>query len=69
MHGLVQAQGVVLHGAGRLERQERIVAAAGGIQWLAAMTWMHSYGAYAVMLQDEFGWSMSVISLAFALTS
>lgn len=45
-----------------------IVAACGGIQWLAAMTWMHSYGAYAVMLQEEFGWSMSVLSLAFALT-
>lgn len=45
-----------------------IVAACAGIQWLAAMTWMHSYGAYAVMLQEEFGWSMSVLSLAFALT-
>lgn len=45
-----------------------IVAACGGVQWLAAMTWMHSYGAYAVMLQEEFGWSMSVLSLAFALT-
>jgi MFS family permease len=45
-----------------------IVAAAAGIQWLAAMTWMHSYGAYAVELQEEFGWSMTVISAAFALT-
>lgn len=45
-----------------------IVAACAGIQWLAAMTWMHSYGAYAVMLRDEFDWSMSIISLAFALT-
>ncbi len=45
-----------------------IVAACGGIQWLAAMTWMHSYGAYTVLLQEEFGWSMSVLSLAFALT-
>ncbi|MEE4282561.1 MAG: MFS transporter [Pseudomonadales bacterium] len=45
-----------------------IVAACAGIQWLAAMTWMHSYGAYAVMLRDEFGWSMSILSLAFALT-
>lgn len=45
-----------------------IVAACGGVQWLAAMTWMHSYGAYAVMLQDEFGWSMTVLSAAFALT-
>ncbi len=45
-----------------------IVAACTGIQWLAAMTWMHSYGAYAVMMQDEFGWSMTVLSAAFALT-
>ena len=45
-----------------------IVAACAGVQWLAAFTWMHSYGAYVVMMQDEFGWSMSVLSLAFALT-
>ncbi len=45
-----------------------IVAACSGVQWLAAMTWMHSYGAYAVLMQEEFGWSMSVLSLAFALT-
>jgi len=29
---------------------------------------MHSYGAYVVMMQDEFGWSMSLLSIAFALT-
>lgn len=45
-----------------------LVAAATGIQWLAAMTWMHSYGAYTTLLQAEFGWSMSVLSAAFALT-
>lgn len=45
-----------------------IVFAATGIQWLGAMTWMHSYGAYALLLQEDFGWSMSIISLAFALT-
>ncbi len=45
-----------------------IVLACSGVQWLAAMTWMHSYGAYTVMLKEEFGWSMSVLSLAFALT-
>ena len=31
-------------------------------------TWMHSYGGYALKLQEDFGWSMSVLSLAFALT-
>ena len=45
-----------------------IVLACAGVQWLAAMTWMHSYGAYTLHLQAEFGWSMSVLSLAFALT-
>ncbi len=45
-----------------------IVAACGGVQWLAAFTWMHSYGAYVVLMQEEFGWSMSLLSLAFALT-
>ena len=39
-----------------------------GIQGLAAVTWMHSYGAYTLHLQEEFGWSMSVLSLAFAIT-
>ena len=29
---------------------------------------MRSYGAYALHLQEEFGWSMSILSLAFALT-
>ena len=45
-----------------------IVAACAGVQWLAALTWMHSYGGYALKLQEDFGWSMSVLSLAFALT-
>ena len=39
-----------------------------GIQGLAAVTWMHSYGAYTLHLQEEFGWSMSILSLAFAIT-
>jgi MFS family permease len=29
---------------------------------------MHSYGGYTLHLQEEFGWSMSILSLAFALT-
>ena len=34
-----------------------IVGASGGIQWLAGMLWMQSYGAYMVLLQEDFGWS------------
>ncbi|MAI55995.1 MAG: hypothetical protein CMP93_01965 [Gammaproteobacteria bacterium] len=45
-----------------------IVLACVGIQGLAAVTWMHSYGAYTLHLQEEFGWSMSILSLAFAIT-
>ena len=45
-----------------------IVLAGAGVQWLGAVTWMHSYGAYTTLLQADFGWSMSVLSLAFALT-
>lgn len=45
-----------------------IVGAAGGLQLLAGLLWMHSYGAYVVLLQDEFGWSKTVMAGAFALT-
>ena len=45
-----------------------IVAAAGGLQMLAGMLWMQSYGAYVVFLQAEFGWSKTLIAAAFALT-
>lgn len=45
-----------------------IVLAGGGIQWLGAMLWAQSTGAYMVLLQDEFGWSSTIVSLAFALT-
>jgi MFS family permease len=45
-----------------------IVLAGGGIQLLSGLLWAHSTGAYMVLLQDEFGWSSTVISAAFALT-
>jgi len=45
-----------------------IVASAGGVQWLAAVLWMQSYGAYMVFLVDEFGWSKALVAGAFALT-
>ena len=45
-----------------------IVAAACGVQWLAGTLWVHSYGAYTVLLHEEFGWSMTALSVAFALT-
>jgi sugar phosphate permease len=45
-----------------------IVGAAGGIQMLSGMLWMQSYGAYVVLLQEDFGWSKTVVAGAFALT-
>ena len=45
-----------------------IVLSASGIQWLAAVLWMQSYGAYVVLLQEEFGWSKTLLAGAFALT-
>lgn len=45
-----------------------IVVSASGVQWLAGMLWMQSYGAYMVLLQDEFGWSKALVAGAFALT-
>lgn len=32
------------------------------------MLWMHSYGAYMVLLQQDFGWSKALVAGAFALT-
>ena len=45
-----------------------IVGAAGGIQMLSGLLWMQSYGAYVVLLQEDFGWSKTVVAGAFALT-
>ncbi len=44
-----------------------VVAAALSIQWLASVLWMNSYGVYTIKLQEEFGWSMTVLAGAFAM--
>ena len=44
-----------------------IVAACLTIQWLASVLWMNSYGVYTIKLQEEFGWSMTVLAGAFAM--
>jgi MFS family permease len=59
--GVLRPQGRVFYGWW-------IVAAAGGIQYLASLLLMQSYGAYAVLLEDEFGWSKTVLAGAFAMT-
>ncbi len=44
-----------------------IVLSASGVQWLAAVLWMQSYGAYMVVLVEDFGWSKALVAGAFAL--
>lgn len=68
MFGVTQRVDEVLRPGGRLFYGWYIVASAGGIQWLAAVLWVQSYGAYVVLLQDEFGWSKTLVAGAFALT-
>ena len=58
---IVRPQGKVFYGWW-------IVAASSGVQWLASVLWMQSYGAYMVLLQQDFGWSKALVAGAFALT-
>lgn len=45
-----------------------IALATGGIHLLSSLLWMQSYGAYVVLLQQEFDWSKTVVAGAFAMT-
>ena len=45
-----------------------IVLSSTGIQFMSGLMWMHSYGAYVVLLQEEFGWSSVMVAGAFTLT-
>lgn len=44
-----------------------IVLASANAQLLASILWMQSYGAYVVLMQEEFGWSKTLFAGAFAL--
>ena len=46
-----------------------IVGIAALILFMNAILWMQVYGAYTVLFQNEFGWSMTLLSGAYALTS
>ena len=65
---LAQTFDDVVRPGGRIFYGWWIVLAGGGIQWIGAMFWAASTGAYMVLLQDEFGWSSTIVSIAFALT-
>ena len=45
-----------------------IVLASGGIQLFASLLLAQSFSAYVVLLEDEFGWSKTVLAGAFAMT-
>lgn len=45
-----------------------IVGSAASVQFLAGLLFMHCYGAYTVLLEQEFEWSKAALSGAFALT-
>jgi MFS family permease len=44
-----------------------IVAAAFGIEALIGALVFHAYGAYVVLLREEFGWSKTMLSAAFSM--
>jgi len=58
----------IIRPAGKVFYGWYIVSAAGGLQLLAGLLWMQSYGAYVVLLQAEFGWSSALVAGAFAMT-
>ena len=68
MPNLLHSIDRVLRPAGRVFYGWWMVGAGAGILWLSALLWMHSYGAYVVFLQADFGWSKTVLGIAFALT-
>ncbi len=44
-----------------------VVAAGFGLEILIGALMFHAYGAYAVLLREEFGWSKTMLSAAFAM--
>src|ERR687891_404809 len=44
-----------------------VVAAGFGIESLIGALMFHAYGAYLVLLREEFGWSKTMLSAAFAM--
>ena len=68
MSSLWQRVDQVVRPQGRIFFGWWIVLAAAGVQMLAGALWMQSYGAYMVLLQEDFGWSKTLVAGAFALT-
>jgi sugar phosphate permease len=45
-----------------------VVSAGFGLETLIGSLMFHAYGAYLVLLREEFGWSKTMLSAAFAMT-
>ena len=45
-----------------------IVAISSFVMYLGSLFWIQSYGAYAVVFNREFGWSMTLLAVAYTLT-
>lgn len=58
----------IVRPSGRVFHGWWLVLGAAGIQLLSGALMMHSFGAYTVALQSQFGWSKTALSGAFALT-
>lgn len=54
-------------GVARIFYGWRIVAAGFGIEALVGALMFHAYGAYMVLLREEFGWSKTLLSAGFSM--
>ena len=61
LNGVIRPRGKVFYGWW-------VALAAAGIQLIGGLFFAHSFSLYVVELKNEFGWSNSVLSFAFALT-
>lgn len=68
MNSALQSLGRLVRPQGHVFYGWWVVLAALGIQMLSSALWMQSYGAYNKLLQEDFGWSATVVAGAFALT-
>ncbi|MEE9255377.1 MAG: MFS transporter, partial [Pseudomonadales bacterium] len=68
MNSTLQSIDMIVRPQGHVFYGWWIALAALGIQMLSSALWMQSYGAYNQLLQEEFGWSATVVAGAFALT-
>ena len=68
MKGLLQKADEIIRPSGRVFYGWWIVLGAAGIQLLAGLLFMQSFGAYVAQLEREFGWSKAVLAGAYSLT-